>query len=137
MSSHLQGGLVPSAHTVVVPLLCGTTTVVLFSGGGALLLLMQADRLSSMPSEAKAIFMLFPSCEWMNARHFDGMKNTCLSSRNGTAGQFPPTFSLFVGRARALHFKVNRRAARQVPASTMALVSGTAAPPFFSSVTAN
>jgi hypothetical protein len=43
---------------VVVPPLGGTTTVVFFSGGGALLLLMHADRLSSMHSEARAIFMM-------------------------------------------------------------------------------
>jgi hypothetical protein len=41
-----------------VPELGGTTTVVDFSGGAGLLLLIQADRPTSMHSEANTIFMI-------------------------------------------------------------------------------
>jgi hypothetical protein len=48
----------PSGHTTVVPELGGTTTVVDFCGGGGLLLLIQADRPTSIQTEARTIFIV-------------------------------------------------------------------------------
>jgi hypothetical protein len=54
----LQGGLVPSWQTTVVPEFCGTTTVVFFAGGGGLLLLMQPVSNDAASTKLAKTFML-------------------------------------------------------------------------------
>jgi len=55
----LQGGLVPSWQTTVVPEFCGTTTVV-FAGGGGLLLLMQPESRDAVRNKLEMIFTCVP-----------------------------------------------------------------------------
>jgi hypothetical protein len=55
--TQLQGGLLPSWQTTVVPLLGGTTTVVSFAGGDGLLLLMHPESTGTATSKATINFM--------------------------------------------------------------------------------
>ncbi len=90
LQTQLQGGLVPSWQTTVVPDCAGTTTVV-FAGSGGLLLLIQPVNRPTIPKETISAFIPVASRKTMTGTKYRQLGFAPLSLDRGSYHQRGPT----------------------------------------------